>query len=68
MTGPVDPVTAVDLAAQRLRDAQAATEAARDELATALRAAHADGASANQLARQVNGTRSRPVVLELLAD
>ncbi|WP_454196214.1 TetR/AcrR family transcriptional regulator [Nocardia sp. Marseille-Q1738] len=58
----------VDRAAARLRAAQAAAEAARDELATALRAAHAVGASANQLARQVSGTLSRPVVLKLLAD
>ncbi|WP_433730705.1 TetR/AcrR family transcriptional regulator [Nocardia sp. CA-129566] len=58
----------VDRAAQRLREAQAAADAARDDLATALRAAHADGTSANQLARQVAGTLSRPVVLKLLAD
>ncbi|WP_330233335.1 TetR family transcriptional regulator [Nocardia sp. NBC_00508] len=58
----------VDRAAARLREAQSAAEAARDELATALRAAHAAGASANQLARQVSGTLSRPVVLKLLAD
>ncbi|MEV6319935.1 TetR family transcriptional regulator [Nocardia sp. NPDC051787] len=58
----------VDRAAARLRDAQAAAETARDELATSLRAAHAAGASANQLARQVSGTLSRPVVLKLLAD
>jgi AcrR family transcriptional regulator len=57
----------VDRAAQRLRDAQAAAEAARTELATALKAAHAAGASANQLARQVSGTLSRPVVLKLLS-
>lgn len=57
----------VDRAAQRLRDAQAAADAAREELATALRAAHAAGASANQLARQVSGTLSRPVVLKLLS-
>ncbi|MEU1995987.1 TetR family transcriptional regulator [Nocardia gamkensis] len=57
----------VDRAAQRLRDAQAAAEAARTELATALKAAHAAGTSANQLARQVSGTLSRPVVLKLLA-
>jgi hypothetical protein len=61
------PAAAVDRAAQRLRDAQAAADAARDELAQALRVAHADGAGANQLARQVAGTLSRPVVLKLLA-
>lgn len=65
-TEPAD--TAVDRAAQRLREAQAAADAARDELAAALRHAHAEGASANQLARQVSGTLSRPVVLKLLAD
>ncbi|WP_249359443.1 TetR/AcrR family transcriptional regulator [Nocardia cyriacigeorgica] len=58
----------VDTAAARLRAAQAAVDAARAELATALRAAHASGTSANQLARQVSGTLSRPVVLKLLAD
>ncbi|WP_433682346.1 TetR/AcrR family transcriptional regulator [Nocardia sp. CA-119907] len=58
----------VDRAAQRLREAQAAADAAREDLAAALRAAHADGTSANQLARQVAGTLSRPVVLKLLAD
>lgn len=62
-----DESSAVDRAAQRLRDAQAAADAAREELATALRAAHAAGASANQLARQVSGTLSRPVVLKLLS-
>ncbi|MFI9401810.1 TetR/AcrR family transcriptional regulator [Nocardia sp. NPDC052316] len=65
---PADHPTSVDRAAQRLRDAQAAADAARDELAAALRAAHAEGTSANQLARQVSGTLSRPVVLKLLAD
>ncbi|MBF6285133.1 TetR/AcrR family transcriptional regulator [Nocardia cyriacigeorgica] len=60
-----DPVAA---AAERLRAAQAAVEAARADLATALRDAHACGTSANQLARQVSGTLSRPVVLKLLAD
>ncbi|WP_280403263.1 TetR/AcrR family transcriptional regulator [Nocardia brasiliensis] len=64
----LDPGAAVDRAAQRLRAAQAAAEAARDELAAALRDAHATGASANQLARRVSGTLSRPVVLKLLAD
>ncbi|MEV0248742.1 TetR/AcrR family transcriptional regulator [Nocardia sp. NPDC050712] len=63
-----DTESAVDQAAQRLRDAQAAADAARDELAAALREARAAGASANQLARQVSGTLSRPVVLKLLAD
>ncbi|WP_249357960.1 TetR/AcrR family transcriptional regulator [Nocardia cyriacigeorgica] len=58
----------VDAAAERLRAAQAAVEAARADLATALRDAHASGTSANQLARQVSGTLSRPVVLKLLAD
>ncbi|WP_280441726.1 TetR/AcrR family transcriptional regulator [Nocardia brasiliensis] len=64
----LDPDAAVDRAAQRLRAAQAAAAAARDELAAALRDAHATGASANQLARRVSGTLSRPVVLKLLAD
>ncbi|WP_228540258.1 TetR/AcrR family transcriptional regulator [Nocardia sp. XZ_19_369] len=68
LTTPTDHSTSVDRAAQRLRDAQAAADAARDELAAALRAAHAEGTSANQLARQVSGTLSRPVVLKLLAD
>ncbi|MFI9510779.1 TetR/AcrR family transcriptional regulator [Nocardia sp. NPDC052566] len=63
-----DVTTEVDRAAERLRNAQAAADAARDELAAALRAANAEGASANQLARQVSGTLSRPVVLKLLAD
>ncbi|WP_406233902.1 TetR/AcrR family transcriptional regulator [Nocardia sp. NBC_01009] len=67
-TGPENSCDNVDRAAQRLRDAQAAAEAARDELAEALRAAHAAGAGANQLARRVAGTLSRPVVLKLLAD
>ncbi|MGK8485505.1 TetR/AcrR family transcriptional regulator [Nocardia asiatica] len=62
-----DQQSEVHRAAQRLRDAQAAAEAARAELATALRAAHTAGASANQLARQVSGTLSRPVVLKLLS-
>ncbi|WP_280308677.1 TetR/AcrR family transcriptional regulator [Nocardia abscessus] len=62
-----DQQSEVDRAAQRLRDAQAAAEAARTDLATALRAAHTAGASANQLARQVSGTLSRPVVLKLLS-
>ncbi|MGW0637690.1 TetR/AcrR family transcriptional regulator [Nocardia salmonicida] len=60
--------TPVDAAALRLRDAQADADAARAELATALRAAHAAGAGANQLARQVAGTISRPLVLKLLAE
>ncbi|WP_245745734.1 TetR/AcrR family transcriptional regulator [Nocardia altamirensis] len=68
LTAGVDRAAEVDQAAQRLRKAQAAADAARDELAAALRAAHADGTSANQLARQVSGTVSRPVVLKLLAD
>ncbi|WP_234391297.1 TetR/AcrR family transcriptional regulator [Nocardia suismassiliense] len=68
LTTPADQPTRVDRAAQRLRDAQAAADAARDELAAALRAAHAEGTSANQLARQVSGTLSRPVVLKLLAE
>jgi len=63
-----EPTNPVDQAAERLREAQAAADVARTELATALRAAHADGTSANQLARQVAGTLSRPVVLKLLAD
>ncbi|MEV6279699.1 TetR/AcrR family transcriptional regulator [Nocardia sp. NPDC051832] len=67
-TGPASADTAVDRAAQRLRDAQAAADAARDDLAAALRDARAQGTSANQLARQVAGTLSRPVVLKLLAD
>ncbi|WP_433660021.1 TetR/AcrR family transcriptional regulator [Nocardia sp. CA-128927] len=68
LTTPVDQSTRVDRAAQRLREAQAAADAARDELAAALRDAHAEGTSANQLARDVSGTLSRPVVLKLLAD
>ncbi|MGK8520882.1 TetR/AcrR family transcriptional regulator [Nocardia asteroides] len=63
-----DSRTQVDRAARRLRDAQAAADAARAELATALRAAHAEGESANRLAKQVAGTLSRPVVLRLLSD
>ncbi|WP_306359768.1 TetR/AcrR family transcriptional regulator [Nocardia sp. CC227C] len=66
--GAPDGEDAVDRAARRLREAQAAADAARDELAAALRASRAGGASANQLARQVAGTLSRPVVLKLLAD
>ncbi|WP_433198427.1 TetR/AcrR family transcriptional regulator [Nocardia sp. CA-107356] len=62
------PTNPVDQAARQLREAQAAADAARAELAAALRTAHADGTSANQLARQVAGTLSRPVVLKLLAD
>lgn len=69
VTSTAGPGTdSVDAAAERLRAAQAAAEAARAELATALRDAHACGTSANQLARQVSGTLSRPVVLKLLAD
>ncbi|WP_405160313.1 TetR/AcrR family transcriptional regulator [Nocardia sp. NBC_01499] len=68
LTTSDDPSTRVDRAAQRLREAQAAADAARDELAAALRDAHTEGASANQLAREVSGTLSRPVVLKLLAD
>ncbi|WP_225726192.1 MULTISPECIES: TetR/AcrR family transcriptional regulator [unclassified Nocardia] len=68
-SAPVNDMTsAVDSAAERLRLAQAAADAARDELAAALRAANAAGASANQLARRVSGTLSRPVVLKLLAE
>lgn len=63
-----DLTSDVERAAARLRDANAAAEAARAELGRALRAANAEGASANQLARQVNGTVSRPVVLKLLAE
>ncbi|MFE3446762.1 TetR/AcrR family transcriptional regulator [Nocardia sp. NPDC059180] len=68
--GTADPADTdpVATAAHRLRTARAAAEAARAELADALRAAHADGTSANELARQVSGTLSRPVVLKLLAD
>ncbi|MGW4742844.1 TetR/AcrR family transcriptional regulator [Nocardia xishanensis] len=65
---PAEDNDPVDRAAARLRAAQAAAETAREELAAALRAAHAEGAGANQLARQVAGTLSRPVVLKLLAD
>lgn len=68
LTTQLDHPTRVDRAAQRLREAQAAADAARDELAAALRDAHAEGTSANQLAREVSGTLSRPVVLKLLAD
>ncbi|MGW6702463.1 TetR/AcrR family transcriptional regulator [Nocardia sp. NPDC055049] len=64
---PVNALTTpVDDAARRLREAQAAADAARAELATALRTAHAAGAGANQLARRVAGTMSRPLVLKLL--
>ncbi|WP_280266586.1 TetR/AcrR family transcriptional regulator [Nocardia wallacei] len=64
-----EPVSgdAVDRAAERLRAAQAEAEAARAELADALRVAHGDGASANELARRVAGTISRPLVLKMLA-
>ncbi|RDI52127.1 TetR/AcrR family transcriptional regulator [Nocardia mexicana] len=55
-------------AAARLRAAQAEADAARAELAEALRGAHAEGAGANELARRVAGTMSRPVVLKLLAE
>ncbi|MBF6236792.1 TetR/AcrR family transcriptional regulator [Nocardia otitidiscaviarum] len=65
---PPDCEDAVDRAARRLREAQAAADDARDHLAAALRSSRADGVSANQLARQVAGTLSRPVVLKLLAD
>ncbi|RJO76623.1 TetR/AcrR family transcriptional regulator [Nocardia panacis] len=66
---PVKELTdPVDRAAERLRTAQLAVDAAREQLADALRAANAEGAGANQLARQVSGTLSRPVVLKLLAD
>ena len=58
----------VEEAAARLREAQAEADAARARLGTALREANAKGASANQLARQVAGTVSRPVVLKLLAE
>ncbi|SUD47756.1 Rut operon repressor [Nocardia otitidiscaviarum] len=57
----------VAAAARRLREAQTAAAAARDDLAAALRESHAAGVSANRLARQVAGTLSRPVVLKLLA-
>ncbi|MFE7797169.1 TetR/AcrR family transcriptional regulator [Nocardia sp. NPDC057440] len=67
-TDPEDFGDNVDRAAQRLRDAQAVADAARGELAEALRAAHAEGTGANQLARRVAGALSRPVVLKLLAD
>lgn len=60
-----DPVEA---AAERLRRAQAEADAARAELGVAMRAAHAEGTSANQLAKRVTGTVSRPVVLKLLAE
>ncbi|MEU7765917.1 TetR family transcriptional regulator [Nocardia sp. NPDC049190] len=62
-----DDMSVVDRAAHRLRDARAAAESARTELADALRTAHAAGASANQLSRQVSGILSRPVVLRLLS-
>ncbi|GAA5048850.1 TetR/AcrR family transcriptional regulator [Nocardia callitridis] len=58
----------VDAAAERLRRARAAAEEARAELDAELRAAHAAGAGANALARKVDGTLSRPVVLKLLAN
>ncbi|ADD46067.1 TetR/AcrR family transcriptional regulator [Stackebrandtia nassauensis] len=60
--------TDVEQAAARLRRAQAETDRARAELAHALRAANTDGESANQLAKRVAGTLSRPVVLKLLAE
>lgn len=62
--GASDPVAA---AAERLRLAQAETEAAKAALGEALRTANAAGASANHLAKSVAGTISRPVVLKLLA-
>ncbi|GAB2731310.1 TetR/AcrR family transcriptional regulator [Nocardia thraciensis] len=65
---PGTPVDAIDGAVERLRAAQAEAEAAREQLAAALRGAHAAGASANELARRVAGTISRPVVLKLLAE
>ncbi|MFC8386015.1 TetR/AcrR family transcriptional regulator [Nocardia sp. NPDC057272] len=69
LPGPVNALTTpVDDAARRLREAQAAADVARAELATALRTAHAAGAGANQLARRVAGTMSRPLVLKLLTD
>jgi AcrR family transcriptional regulator len=55
-------------AAERLRRAQAESEAAKAALGEALRAANAGGVSANRLAKQVAGTVSRPVVLKLLAE
>lgn len=61
----VDPVMA---AAERLRRAQAESDAAKAALGEALRAANAEGVSANRLAKQVAGTVSRPVVLKLLAE
>lgn len=65
-TGPkADPVMA---AAERLRRAQAESDAAKAALGEALRAANAEGVSANRLAKQVAGTISRPVVLKLLAE
>ena len=61
-TGPVME------AAERLRRAQAESDAATGALGEALRAANAEGVSANRLAKQVAGTVSRPVVLKLLAE
>lgn len=55
-------------AAERLRRAQAESDAAKAALGEALRAANAEGVSANRLAKQVAGTVSRPVVLKLLAE
>jgi AcrR family transcriptional regulator len=55
-------------AAKRLRRAQAEAEAAKAALGEALRAANAEGVSANRLAKQVTGTVSRPVVLKLLSE
>jgi AcrR family transcriptional regulator len=69
-TGPYLPRSEdpVEAAAARLRRAQAEAEAAKAALGEALRAANTEGASANQLAKQVAGTVSRPVVLKLLAE
>ncbi len=69
-TGPYPPRSEdpVEAAAARLRRAQAEAEAAKAALGEALRAANTEGASANQLAKQVAGTVSRPVVLKLLAE
>ena len=60
-----DPVAA---AAERLRRAQAETDAAKAALGKAMREANTKGTSANRLARQVAGTLSRPVVLKLLSE
>ncbi|MFD7590865.1 hypothetical protein ACFV84_36105 [Kitasatospora sp. NPDC059811] len=65
LTTPAPPT--VDEAAQAVRDALAAVDTARAVLAKALRREQtATGASANELAKRVEGTMSRPLVLKAL--